>query len=60
MTRRAPSGGNVYDRRAGRGLRELGWSVHEHAVPGPWPQVDPAAHVALATVLAGCRTRPWC
>ena len=29
-----PSGGNTYDRRVCRGLAELGWVVHEHAVPG--------------------------
>ena len=29
-----PSGGNTYDRRVCRGLAELGWAVHEHAVPG--------------------------
>jgi glycosyltransferase involved in cell wall biosynthesis len=28
-----PSGGNVYDRRVCAGLRERGWTVHEHAVP---------------------------
>lgn len=35
---RRPSGGNVYDRRACRGLAALGWSVHEHTVPGRWPR----------------------
>ncbi|GAB3933797.1 hypothetical protein GCM10027614_05580 [Micromonospora vulcania] len=30
-----PSGGNTYDRRICRGLGEAGWSVYEHAVPGP-------------------------
>jgi glycosyltransferase involved in cell wall biosynthesis len=28
-----PSGGNTYDRRVCRGLADLGWAVHEHAVP---------------------------
>ena len=28
-----PSGGNYYDRRVCNGLAELGWTVHEHAVP---------------------------
>lgn len=46
-----PSGGNVYDRRVGRGLVEGGWTVHRHAVPGPWP--SPAAGRALARELAG-------
>ena len=31
-----PSGGNIYDRHVCRGLASLGWSVHEHAVPGFW------------------------
>ncbi len=47
-----PSGGNGYDRHACRGLASLGWSVHEHAVPGSWPRSDPASLAALATVLA--------
>ena len=29
-----PSGGNVYDRRVCDGLASLGWTVHEHSVPG--------------------------
>jgi glycosyltransferase involved in cell wall biosynthesis len=29
-----PSGGNTYDRQVCRGLTELGWTVHEHAVAG--------------------------
>ena len=45
------SGGNVYDRRACRGLAALGWSVHEHAVPGQWPRPDGAARVAVAAAL---------
>ncbi|MFN8108578.1 MAG: glycosyltransferase family 4 protein [Thermoleophilia bacterium] len=48
-----PSGGNVYDRRVCRGLAGLGWSVHEHAVPGGWPHPDAAAHAALGDALAG-------
>ena len=43
-----PSGGNTYDRRVCRGLAELGWAVHEHAVPGAWPRGGEAAHAALA------------
>jgi glycosyltransferase involved in cell wall biosynthesis len=46
------SGGNVYDRRICRGLRSLGWAVHEHAVPGDWPHADAASRAALAGVLA--------
>jgi glycosyltransferase involved in cell wall biosynthesis len=43
-----PSGGNTYDRRVCRGLAALGWSVHEHAVPGAWPRPGAAGHAALA------------
>jgi glycosyltransferase involved in cell wall biosynthesis len=43
-----PSGGNVYDRRVCRGLAEVGWPVHVHAVPGSWPRPDAAAYAALA------------
>lgn len=46
-----PSGGNVYDRQVSRGLSSLGWSVHEHAVPGDWPRPDAAACAALAGVV---------
>ena len=48
-----PSGGNAYDRQICRGLTALGWSVHEHAVPGAWPQPDGAAHAALARAVGG-------
>src|SRR5947209_17609238 len=48
-----PSGGNAYDRRVCRGLTSLGWSVHEHAVPGCWPRLDAASFAALAAVLQG-------
>jgi glycosyltransferase involved in cell wall biosynthesis len=43
-----PSGGNAYDRRVCSGLAALGWTVHEHAVPGAWPRADAAGHAALA------------
>ena len=43
-----PSGGNTYDRRVCRGLAELGWAVHEHAVPGAWPRGSEVGHAALA------------
>jgi glycosyltransferase involved in cell wall biosynthesis len=46
-----PSGGNAYDRQVCRGLTLLGWSVHETAVPGPWPRPDAAAYAALAGVV---------
>jgi glycosyltransferase involved in cell wall biosynthesis len=46
-----PSGGNTYDRRVCRGLTELGWAVHEHAVPGAWPRPGDAGHDALARSL---------
>jgi glycosyltransferase involved in cell wall biosynthesis len=46
-----PSGGNTYDRRVCRSLVSLGWSVHEHAVPGSWPLPDAASFTALASAL---------
>ncbi len=62
---RRPSGGNVYDRRACRGLAALGWSVHEHSVPGRWPRPDAPARAAVgcgagpdAFWLTGSRRRP--
>jgi glycosyltransferase involved in cell wall biosynthesis len=48
-----PSGGNVYDRQVCRELAAIGWSVHEHQVPGAWPRPDEAALAGLADVL-GC------
>jgi glycosyltransferase involved in cell wall biosynthesis len=47
-----PSGGNTYDRRVCDGLRALGWSVHECAMPGSWPQPDAAACAALVEAIA--------
>ena len=47
-----PSGGNIYDRRVCRGLAAIGWSVHEHAVPGDWPRPDEPARACLTAVLA--------
>jgi glycosyltransferase involved in cell wall biosynthesis len=46
-----PSGGNTYDRQLCRGLGSLGWSVHEHAIPGCWPRGDAASLAALAGVV---------
>ncbi len=46
-----PSGGNVYDRHVSKGLPALGWSVHEHAVPGFWVRPDAASFAALAEVV---------
>ncbi len=48
-----PSGGNTYDRRICMGLTAIGWSVHQHVVPGPWPRPDSQARAALARVLTG-------
>ncbi|MPZ61019.1 MAG: glycosyltransferase [Propionibacteriales bacterium] len=48
-----PSGGNVYDRRVSGELAALGWSVHEHAVPGSWPTPAPADRAALGDVVSG-------
>ncbi|HET7400107.1 MAG TPA: glycosyltransferase family 4 protein [Intrasporangium sp.] len=47
-----PSGGNVYDRRVCDGLVAMGWSVHVHATPGPWPHPDSTARAALGRELA--------
>jgi glycosyltransferase involved in cell wall biosynthesis len=47
-----PSGGNAYDRRLSGGLRELGVPVHEHLVPGRWPEPTAADRAALAGALA--------
>jgi glycosyltransferase involved in cell wall biosynthesis len=54
---RRPSGGNVYDRRACRGLSALGWSVHERPVPGRWPRPDAPARAAVAAALARMPSR---
>jgi glycosyltransferase involved in cell wall biosynthesis len=46
-----PSGGNTYDRVVCRELRDLGWAVREHAVPGGWPSPDSSALAALGGVI---------
>ncbi len=46
-----PTGGNVYDRHICRGLVSLGWSVHEHAVPGFWDRPDATSFAALTGVV---------
>ena len=46
-----PSGGNTYDRVVCERLRDLGWVVHEHPVPGAWPDPDLAASAALDDVI---------
>ena len=45
------SGGNAYNRHLCRGLTSIGWSVHEHAVPGCWPRPDAASFAALDGVV---------
>jgi glycosyltransferase involved in cell wall biosynthesis len=50
---RRPSGGNVYDLQACRGLTEIGWTVHKHPVPGQWPRADATTLASLAGVLGG-------
>ncbi|HEX5429379.1 MAG TPA: glycosyltransferase family 4 protein [Pedococcus sp.] len=47
-----PSGGNVYDRRVCAELVGLGWTLHEHLVPGDWPQPDDVALAGLAATLS--------
>ena len=46
-----PSGGNTYDRYVCRHLGSIGWSVHKHPVPGPWPRRDGDSLAALAGVV---------
>ncbi|MFJ1749089.1 glycosyltransferase [Streptomyces sp. NPDC088116] len=48
----APSGGNIYDRRVCEELPHVGWQVHEHTVPGSWPQPGTADRASLARLLA--------
>jgi glycosyltransferase involved in cell wall biosynthesis len=47
-----PSGGNVYDRRLCSGLAALGWTLHEHRIPGSWPWPDATAERALTRRMA--------
>jgi glycosyltransferase involved in cell wall biosynthesis len=42
-----PTGGNTYDRQLRDGLTAIGWSVHEHPVPGFWSQPGATAFAAL-------------
>jgi glycosyltransferase involved in cell wall biosynthesis len=46
-----PSGGNTYDRNLCRGFTSLGWSVHEHPVPGFWSEPDAASFAGLEAVM---------
>jgi glycosyltransferase involved in cell wall biosynthesis len=46
-----PSGGNTYDRNLCRGFTSLGWSVHEHPVPGFWSEPDAASFAVLEAVM---------
>ena len=48
-----PSGGNTYDRRIARGLSAVGWTLHVHEVPGPWPRRDAQSLGALAATVGG-------
>jgi glycosyltransferase involved in cell wall biosynthesis len=41
----------VYDRHVCKGLPALGWSVHEHALPGFWVRPNAASFAALAEVV---------
>jgi glycosyltransferase involved in cell wall biosynthesis len=47
----SPSGGNTYDRQVRSGLKDLGLSVRQLAIPGPWPRPDGQARAALARAL---------
>jgi glycosyltransferase involved in cell wall biosynthesis len=48
-----PSGGNVYDRRVLRGLRDAGRPVTELSVAGSWPRPEAADLYALDVLLVG-------
>jgi glycosyltransferase involved in cell wall biosynthesis len=52
-----PSGGNAYDRRLLNGLRDLGWTVREHAAHGAWPTPSDVERAALSRLLAGLPDR---
>lgn len=47
-----PSGGNTYDRRVLRGLRDLGWRVEERRAAGSWPRPTPSDLTGLRRILA--------
>ncbi|HEX6681471.1 MAG TPA: glycosyltransferase family 4 protein, partial [Candidatus Limnocylindrales bacterium] len=47
----APSGGNIYDRRICQGLAVQGFSVHEQAARGTWPQPSPSDRSDFSGVL---------
>jgi glycosyltransferase involved in cell wall biosynthesis len=46
-----PSGGNTYDRHVCRELGRLGWSVHEHPVPGFWTLPDATSLAVLEATI---------
>ena len=48
-----PSGGNTYDRQVCHELGSMGWSVHEHPVPGFWTWPDAASFAALDDIVHG-------
>lgn len=48
----SPSGGNHYDRRLCQGLAASGWSVHEIALRGTWPDPDASVRTQLGCSLA--------
>ncbi|MEP6797848.1 MAG: glycosyltransferase family 4 protein [Lapillicoccus sp.] len=47
-----PSGGNTYDLKVCRGLREMGWTVNEHRAVGSWPAPDAVSRQQLRETLA--------
>jgi glycosyltransferase involved in cell wall biosynthesis len=47
-----PTGGYGYDRRLTAELRQAGWSVDVHHLPGDWPWPDEAAREAASAVFA--------
>lgn len=48
-----PTGGYGYDRRMVQGLRQAGWSVDVHHLPGTWPRPDALARASASAVIAG-------
>src|SRR6185312_13009394 len=49
---RRPSGGNVYDRRACRGLGAIGCRVNSPTYSAGWPRPDVPARAAVVAALA--------
>lgn len=46
------TGGYGYDRRLVQALRQAGWSVDVHHLPGEWPRPDAASRMAVSALIA--------